>query len=146
MGVISTLSFSSLCLTLSLLSVFSQMTSPYLYLSLCFCFFPLILFFLFFYILRPARSIMHPLMGSLPLPAATLLTCPVNIHSRCACVCKSVEEACRPVFTLLASVSVASLLSYLFYLICPSVRLSNRLSLSVFCGVLSRPRRALQVE
>lgn len=85
------------------------------------------------YILQPALSIMHLLMGSLPLPTAALLTYPVNMHSRCACVWKRAEEVWTRLYPVgLCVCCITAFLSVLSHLsICPSVRLSNQLSLSL---------------
>lgn len=76
-------------------------------------------------IFPPALSIMHLLMGWLPLPAVALLTGPVNKHSRCARVCKRAGEACRPLGQLHHCFLIR------FIPICPSVKTSVSLFLSV---------------
>lgn len=82
-----------------------------------------------------ALSIMNLLTGSLPPPAAALLTRPVNTHSRC-CMCVSVQQ--RRLDRLQSAGLVASVLSYLCYL---SLRpIQQRLSLSTSSSPPPRPR------
>ena len=79
----------------------------------------------FLSLLRPVSiSIMHILIGSLPLPTGALSARPVNTHSRGACMCMQPRR--RKVADLTFPFRPLCLLHHCFI---PSVRMSNQLSL-----------------